>query len=167
MSFGQFEFNLPLVIKFKLMEFPFELEEVSEITYNFEDINLEIPKLELLNDWIKKIIEQEECVLLLLNFIFCTDQKLHAINLEYLNHDTYTDIITFPFSQTPQIEGDIFISIDRIKENAEKFEVKFQQELFRVMIHGVLHLCGYGDKTEEEKKRMRQKENEALSQIAF
>jgi rRNA maturation RNase YbeY len=82
--------------------------------------------------------------------------------VEYLNHDTYTDVITFPYAKLPIVEGDIFISIERITENGKVFEVTFQEELHRVMIHGVLHLCGYGDKTEEDKVQMTKKENEAL-----
>ena len=85
-----------------------------------------------------------------LSYIFCSDAYLHNINVEYLNHDTLTDIITFPYLSPPEIEGDIFISVDRIRENAQTFQVTFEQELHRVIIHGVLHLCGQGDKTEEE-----------------
>ena len=82
--------------------------------------------------------------------------------MEYLNHDTYTDIITFPYAQSPIVESDIFISIDRVKENAATFKTSFEKELLRVIIHGVLHLCGYGDKTDEEKQLMRAKEDECV-----
>ena len=86
------------------------------------------------------------------------------MNVEYLNHDTLTDVITFPYDNSGNlIEGDIFISIDRIHDNAKTFETTFTNELHRVIIHGALHLCGYGDKSEEEAKEMRRKENEALS----
>ena len=144
------------------MDFPFEVQDELGITYNFEAVEPETLNTKLLDGWIKKIIEQEDCTLLLLNFIFCSDKYLHSINLEYLNHDTYTDIITFPFKSPPEIEGDIFISLDRIKENATSYGISFQDELFRVIIHGVLHLCGYKDKTEAEQKIMRTKEDQAL-----
>lgn len=143
--------------------FPSEFEKGGIIIFHSEEIDFELKEEELISSWLKKIIEQENMQLLLLNFIFCSDEYLHKINVEYLQHDTYTDIITFPLSELPTIEGDIFISIDRIKENASRFDVRFEEELNRVLSHGVLHLCGYGDKTEEESKLMRKKENEALS----
>ena len=97
------------------------------------------------------------------NFIFCSDTFLLNINREYLSHDTFTDIITFDNSDSPeQIETDIFISIDRVKENASHLNIEFEKELHRVMIHGILHLVGYKDKTQKEKEIMRARENEAL-----
>lgn len=84
----------------------------------------------------------------LLNFIFCSDDYLLRLNVEYLDHDTLTDIITFPYADPPSIHGDIFISIDRVRDNAADFKVTFEQELNRVMAHGVLHLCGYGNETQ-------------------
>ncbi len=113
--------------------------------------------------WLQKVIEQEDKTLHLLNFIFCSDEYLHRLNVEYLDHDTLTDVITFHYAELPLIEGDIFISIERVKENAGDFNVSFEQELHRVMAHGLLHLCGYRDKTEEEKRVMRKKEDEALA----
>ena len=99
-----------------------------------------------------------------LNYIFCNDDYLLQINQQYLNHDTLTDIITFDHSETSgTIEGDIFISIERVKENAEKYDVSFEREFFRVMVHGLLHLMGYGDKTPAQKKVMRRKEEEFLT----
>lgn len=99
-----------------------------------------------------------------LSYVFMSDDDLLKINIEYLNHDTYTDIITFDNSEHESlIEGDIFISIDRIKENSEKFKVSFEDELIRVISHGVLHLCGYKDKTAVDSKEMKAKENEYLS----
>lgn len=99
-----------------------------------------------------------------LNYIFTDDESLLEINKAYLNHDTYTDIITFDNSEIgeKEIEGDIFISIDRINENAEKFKNSFEEELNRVICHGLLHLCGYKDKTDAEKHQMREKENQAM-----
>jgi len=114
--------------------------------------------------WVTQIINQERRVLGDLNFIFCSDPHLRQLNLTYLNHDTFTDIITFDNSEAvEQISGDIFISVDRVKENAESLTTNFEQELYRVIIHGVLHLIGYNDKSIEEKTRMREKEDACLS----
>ncbi len=128
------------------------------LTFHTEDIDFQLDNTEKIQDWISQTIQEEGGTLSFINFIFCSDTYLHRINLEYLKHDTYTDIITFPYSNET-IESDIFISIDRIRENAKTFDVTFQKELHRVMIHGVLHLLGYGDKTEEEQQAMRDKEN--------
>ena len=98
-----------------------------------------------------------------INYIFCSDNYLHQINFQYLDHDTFTDIITFDQSDKDQIEGDIFISIDRVHENANERNISFVNELHRVMIHGILHLLGYNDKTPKEKQLMREKEDECLS----
>lgn len=114
--------------------------------------------------WIKESIKRESKHLATLNFIFCSDEYLRQINIQYLNHTTYTDIVTFDNSdRRDHLEGDIFISIDRVKENAEKLNRPFDDELHRVIIHGVLHLIGYSDKGENQKKKMRQKENIYLS----
>lgn len=142
-------------------DFPIN-ETEEQILFHLEDVEFEFSKLEQITHWIHSIIKQEKKTLEQINFIFCSDTYLHQINLEYLNHDTFTDVITFPYSKLPIIEGDIFISLERIKENGKIFEVSFEEELHRVMIHGVLHLCGYGDKTTEDKEQMTQKENEAL-----
>ncbi|MCG8332656.1 MAG: rRNA maturation RNase YbeY [Chitinophagales bacterium] len=137
--------------------------EDRQLFFEQEDIDFELPNDEQRYiDWIQYIIKKEKKELLQLTYIFCSDSYLHQINVEYLNHDTLTDIITFPYTEPPLIEGDIFISIDRVKENAVKYGVSFEDELHRVIIHGVLHLCGYPDKTEEEAKVMRKKEEEAL-----
>jgi rRNA maturation RNase YbeY len=113
--------------------------------------------------WLNAIAKIEEKIIGDLNFIFCNDDYLHSINLQYLNHDTYTDIITFPFEEGESISGDIFISIDRVKDNAIKYKGSYISELQRVMAHGVLHLCGYGDKTNDESKIMRSKEEAAIA----
>jgi len=97
-----------------------------------------------------------------LNYIFCSDSYLHSINLQYLNHDTYTDIITFENSIDKEIIGDIFISIERVAENAFKFKVTKEQELYRIMSHGLLHLCGFKDKKKDDKLKMTEAENKAL-----
>jgi len=136
------------------------------LTFHTEDIEFQLDNAEEIQDWISQTIQEEGGTLTFINFIFCSDTYLHHINLEYLNHDTYTDIITFPYSENT-IESDIFISIDRVRENAEKFNTTFIHELHRVIIHGVLHLLGYGDKTPEEKQKMRNKENFWLEKISF
>lgn len=114
-----------------------------------------------LKAWLHSVITEEKCTPTeSINFVFCSDNYLHKINLEYLDHDTLTDIITFDNSDVPQeIEGDIFISLERIKENAQLFEVAFEEELKRVLVHGILHLIGYNDKTETEQFTMSLKEN--------
>lgn len=114
--------------------------------------------------WIKNAVDQEKKEIKLLNIIFCTDEYLYGINREYLNHKTLTDIVTFDQSDDPNfIEGDIFISIQRVHDNASKFNTVFDEELHRVIIHGVLHLIGYDDKSETKKKVMRKKEDAYLS----
>ena len=146
-----------------MTDFP-ELEDDDKaIDFHSEDIDFEVYTPDKVSYWIKRIIIREKCDLNYLNYIFCTDAYLHKINMEYLEHDTLTDIITFPYAEHPFIESDIFISIDRVRENARKFEVPFEKEFLRVVIHGVLHLCGYGDKTPEEAAIMRKKEDEAVA----
>ncbi len=137
-------------------------EEESGIFFYSEDIDFELQSEETIRSWISKIVAIEKKNLHLINFVFCSDPYLHQLNIEYLSHDTLTDIITFPYRSLPNIEGDIFISIDRIRENAQSYSVSFFQELCRVMAHGTLHLCGYGDKSAAEKQLMTQKENESL-----
>ena len=137
-------------------------DEEPSVSFQSEDVEFELAKPDILTEWIQSIIEREGCTLHQASYIFCSDEYLYNLNQEYLNHDTYTDIITFPYTEPPLIEGDVFISIDRVKDNARQFGVPFEQELHRVMIHGILHLCGYPDKSPEEKKHMREKEEEAL-----
>ncbi|SRR5690554_14859 len=113
--------------------------------------------------WIRSIIESESKQLGELNYIFCDDDYLHELNVQYLNHDTLTDIISFDYSEGEMISGDIFISITRVLDNTKEYEVSFQDELLRVMSHGILHYCGYLDKTEEDSKLMRLKEQEKIN----
>src|SRR5690606_6150400 len=113
-------------------------------------------------NWISRIISSEESTIGQLDFIFCSDEYLLKINQDYLEHDTYTDIITFPYSEGELISGDIFISVERVTENANTYEVDFNTELRRVMAHGLLHMLGYGDKNDEEALIMRVKENEKI-----
>ena len=102
-----------------------------------------------------------------ITFIFCDDTYLHKINLEFLDHDTYTDVVTFDYSVGNELISEIYISTERVKENAKKYRETFQNEIRRVMIHGVLHLCGYTDKLTEDKRIMRDKENHYLSLLAL
>lgn len=139
---------------------------MSKLSVHFftEDISCNLKQKKLLRTWLKNAIVNEGYRLHKLNFIFCSDNYLLSINQQYLNHDTYTDIITFDNSEKPgDITGDIFISMERIKENALRFKVKEQDELHRVMIHGTLHLAGYKDKGKEAKALMTEKENLYLS----
>jgi len=134
------------------------------LTFHTEDIDFELENAEKIKQWILQTIKDEGGTLSFINYIFCSDTYLYRINVEYLDHDTYTDIITFPYSDET-IESDIFISIDRVRENAKTFNVNFERELHRVMIHGVLHLLGYGDKTEEEQQTMRAREDFWLGEM--
>ena len=129
-----------------------------------EDIDFSLAHPHIHAEWISSIIASHQYSLTEINYIFCSDEYLLQINQEHLKHDYYTDIITFDNSEEVKvIESDIFISIDRVKENAEDQNNSFEDELNRVMIHGVLHLLGYKDKTGEEKKEMREKEDACLS----
>jgi probable rRNA maturation factor len=131
----------------------------------FEDV--EIPGLnsEFFCSWLSDVCEQEGKVLGEVNLIFCSDEYLLDVNQKYLNHDYYTDIITFDYNEGNLIFGDLFISKDRVVENAETVKVDFHVELYRVVVHGVLHLLGYKDKTEGDEAQMRLKENGALDLI--
>ncbi len=139
------------------------------ILFFTEDIDFVFAKEQETSEWIETAITDYKCRLAEeqdLNFIFCSDTHLHKINTEYLNHDTLTDIITFDHAEHEgEIAGDIFISVERVAENAVEFGVSFEQELNRVIIHGVLHLLGLGDKTPEQEKEMRNAENHYLVKI--
>lgn len=127
------------------------------IDYNYEtDFKLNDEKS--ISKWISDVITEEGKSLGEINYIFCDDEYLHKINIEFLQHDTYTDIISFDYTLGNTINGDIYISIDRVKENSTTFKTGFINELHRVMIHGVLHYLGYKDKTDDESLLMRQKE---------
>lgn len=125
------------------------------------DFSLENP-LKIIN-WIDTVIKDKGFVQGTINYIFCSDEYLLGINQEYLDHDTYTDIITFDYSKSKVVSGDIFVSIDRIEENASTYHTSFQDELMRVIIHGILHLTGLKDKTDKEIKEMRKNEDHYLS----
>jgi rRNA maturation RNase YbeY len=119
----------------------------------------------VLKQWIKNTIEANNKEMGDISYIFCSDDQLLDINKEFLNHDYYTDVITFDYSETENVSGDIFISIDRIRDNAKILELSYLDELHRVIIHGVLHLLGFKDKTKEESKNMRRLEDECLSEL--
>jgi len=131
------------------------------IHYYDEDSNFSLEHPQLISHWIKSVFSEENCEFVTINFIYCSDTYLHELNMKYLQHDTLTDVITFAYSKTP-VEGDIFISIDRITENAKTYGVDTLTELYRVMVHGILHLIGYNDKTTEEQELMRNMENKYL-----
>lgn len=133
------------------------------IQFHTEDIDFHLEKENSFLLWIKKCIEEEGQEHGNINYIFCSDDYLHALNVEYLSHDTLTDIITFNYNTEEQIAGDIFISIDRVTENAKELKVSMEDELSRVMIHGVLHLLGYDDKGAENQATMRAKEDFCLT----
>ena len=134
---------------------------------NYEDVDdLSLNEIDLTN-WISKVCLSENHQLGDISIIFCSDEYLLDMNRTHLDHDYYTDIITFDYTDNQIVSGDLFISVDRVRENASDFNVSFQHELHRVMIHGVLHLCGYKDKSDDEEKLMRSKENNALSMISF
>lgn len=133
------------------------------INFHLEDIDFKLQQKLKLKNWLKSVLEAEGFVLGDVNYVFCSDEYLLKINVEYLDHDYLTDIITFDNSEDEElIEGDIFISIDRVVDNARTFEVSTEHELRRVLVHGILHLCGYLDKTNEEEQLMREKENHYL-----
>jgi rRNA maturation RNase YbeY len=131
------------------------------ISFNYEN-DFELSNEEQLSNWISRVIASEEKKEGEINYIFCDDDYLLNLNEQYLNHDTLTDIISFDYSMGNEIHGDIFISTERVKDNATDFKVSFEEELKRVMVHGVLHYCGYKDKTEEDEALMRSKEDEKI-----
>lgn len=132
------------------------------ISFSNDNIIFNLKRKSELKIWIKSVIEKEKHFLGNLNYVFTSDESLLKMNIEYLKHNTYTDIITFNYNEGKKVSGDIFISVDRVKENAKKFDVSFEEELHRVIIHGVLHLCGYKDKTKADSDLMRRRENRAL-----
>ncbi|WP_460220409.1 rRNA maturation RNase YbeY [Psychroserpens sp. MEBiC05023] len=132
------------------------------ISFNYEtEFQLE-DELKM-SQWVSQAISVENCVEGDINYIFCDDNYLYNLNIEFLNHDTLTDIISFDYSVGKKLHGDIFISVERVEDNANNFKVEFTEEMARVIIHGVLHYCGYKDKTEEDAKLMREREDYHLS----
>ncbi|KOY51624.1 rRNA maturation RNase YbeY [Polaribacter dokdonensis] len=135
------------------------------IEFNYET-NFILEDESLLKDWIITVASEQNFEVGEINYIFCDDAYLHKLNVEFLDHDTLTDIISFDNSLGKLLNGDIFISVERVKDNAAEFKVSFQDELHRVMIHGVLHYMGYKDKSSDEKKMMRNQENMALEKLS-
>lgn len=132
------------------------------ISFHYE-IDFKLPSERAFKSWLTQVVLSEEKTIGDINYIFCDDEYLHKINVDYLNHDTLTDIISFDYTIGNILHGDIFISIERVKENAAEFNVSFEEELKRVMAHGVLHYCGFKDKTVKDQKTMRSKENEKIA----
>ena len=134
------------------------------IDFETEDIHFELTNYQQVSLWIKEVINRYRYKLQSLTYIFCSDEYLHKINVQYLEHDTLTDIITFDNAdEDGTIEGDIFVSVERVKENAESLGISFEDELHRVMIHGVLHLMGFPDSTPQLKEAMRREEDKCLT----
>ena len=132
------------------------------ISYYSEDIPLPSFKKRILNQWIKQVAKDYNKTVGSVSYLFCTDNKILEINKQYLQHDYYTDIITFDYSDDHNISGDLIISLDTVLTNSEKFQTDYMDELYRVIIHGILHLCGINDKTPEEQSIMTNAENKAL-----
>jgi rRNA maturation RNase YbeY len=134
------------------------------IRYFYEQTRFRMAQPIKVRQWLKRVARQEGWDIANLNYIFCSDAYLLSLNQSHLRHNTLTDVITFQYHQSGQpIEGDVFISIPRVRENAKKFGSPFTDELHRVMVHGLLHLMGYADKRPADKKRMQKKETACLS----
>lgn len=131
------------------------------ISFNYET-DFKLCDESKISNWISTIINLQNCKEEEINYVFCDDDYLHKLNVEFLQHDTLTDIISFDYSLGKTLQGDIFVSVERVADNAKDFNVGFETELHRVIIHGVLHYCGYKDKTDADAAVMRSKENEAL-----
>jgi probable rRNA maturation factor len=140
----------------------------SKVYFFFDDIKLSLRNRVKLKRSVEFLFEKEKKPLDRLNYIFCTDKKLLDINRKYLNHDFYTDIITFDLSEEDdKTSGEIYISVNRVLENSTAFKIPFSKELSRVIFHGALHLCGYKDKTNNQKHQMRKKEDYYLSLLTY
>jgi rRNA maturation RNase YbeY len=131
------------------------------ISFNYET-NFILSNEAVYEEWISRIIDSEGFDEGEINYIFCDDEYLHKINVDYLAHDSLTDIISFDYTEGNFIQGDIFVSVERVKENAIEFDVSFEDEIKRVLAHGVLHYCGYKDKSSKEAAVMRSKEDEKI-----
>lgn len=135
------------------------------ITFQAENIGFPKIKRQDTKNWIKLVAGNHDKKIGEVNYLFCTDEKILEVNNQYLSHDFYTDIITFDYSEGNNISGDIFISIDTVRSNSQKYNTDFMEELHRVIIHGILHLCGVDDETETDSLKMREAENSALKQL--
>lgn len=132
------------------------------ISFNYET-DFELSDETAISNWLSQVILSESKKEGDINYIFCDDEYLHKINVEYLDHDTLTDIISFDYSVGNELHGDIFVSVERVADNAKDYEVSFDEELKRVLVHGILHYAGYKDKSEEDELKMRQKEEEKIA----
>jgi probable rRNA maturation factor len=132
------------------------------INFNYES-EFALDNEEGVASWLSQVIESENKKEGEINYIFCDDDYLHKINVEYLDHDTLTDIISFDYTMGNELHGDIFVSVERVQDNANDFNVSFEDELKRVLVHGLLHYCGYKDKTPEDESLMRSKEDEKIA----
>ncbi len=130
-----------------------------EYSYNTD---FDLTQADEISLWLQNVAKSENFEIADLNYVFVSDEELYEMNVKYLNHNTLTDIITFNYVENEIVSGDIFISVDRVKENAVDFNVSFENELLRVMVHGLLHLMNYNDKTDEEQDLMTLKEDEKL-----
>lgn len=149
----------------KIHNFEYQIETLltMSITYQTENVKLPALKKRKVSEWIKKVAASHGKKTGDIAYIFCDDNKILEINNSYLQHDYYTDIITFDYTENDLISGDIFISLDTVKSNAEQFGTDYTEEIHRIIIHGILHLCGINDKGPGEREMMTQHENEALS----
>ena len=136
------------------------------IFFHTEEISFIIKNKKGVRSWLTELAETEQKIISELNYIFCSDEYLLKVNKEHLDHDYYTDVITFDYCENDIISGDIFISVDRIKDNSKTYKKTISNELNRVMAHGLLHLMGYKDKSEEDEKEMREMEEFALNIIS-
>ncbi len=137
---------------------------MSSLNFFYNEIRFKLKNQRKVTSWIKKVVKKESASIQEINYVFCSDSYLLSLNQGFLKHNTLTDIITFDNSEEASVlEGEIYISVERVKENAKKYNVPFEDELSRVMIHGVLHLLGYKDKKPNEKALMRKKEQACLS----
>jgi rRNA maturation RNase YbeY len=136
------------------------------VTYSAEDIKIPVFPKRKISFWIRQIAGKYGKRVGEIAYIFCSDERMLKINNDYLQHDYYTDIITFDYSENGIVSGDIFISVDTVRTNAERYAVAYQNELYRVIIHGILHLCGIDDKAPGTRAIMERNENEALEMLA-
>jgi len=132
-----------------------------------QGVSYEFPKEDIVFSWVEDTIHREGKTCGEISFILCGDEYLRELNLKYLNHDYFTDVITFDYSSGKEVSGDVFVSLDRVRDNATELEESLTNELHRVMIHGILHLCGYRDKSDAERSQMREKEDYYLSLRSF
>jgi len=135
------------------------------ISFNYEN-NFTLSNEQKLSNWLEEVVTTEHCEIAELNYIFCNDDYLHKLNVEFLDHDTLTDVIGFDYSIGKNLQGDIYISTERVADNAKDLGLTFEAELHRVMVHGILHFCGYKDKSDTEALIMTSKEDEHLNRLS-